>query len=425
MKEKDTQGDLLKNNKIMDLKNWLSILLSFGSFFILSQPQLTNYNQNNSPLPFNTVRCIAIQDSIKWFGTDDGLARFDNQNWTIYNSSNSPLTSNDIRALKVENDSILWIGTISGGVFRFNGINWINYTEFNSGLLDNLVRGIEIDLEDNIWFATTEGISMFDRINWYHWTIASHGLQTNNITSIGIGLQNEKYIGTINGGLDYFTPNNQLTIHSIVESGLPDNSALDIDIDANGKPWFATPAAGLVTDLGNGGPWDRFNMSNSPIPTNGLTCLAIDPFDQRIFMGTELNGILIKKENIWFSYNMENIGLQDNYITSLTHENNQIKWAGTYDHGVIRIEENTSGQSDNQLTGIQIYPTLLSAGESINIDTEDEINQVYLFNDLGSKIYIDREPTNQIKLPTSLGSGNYILQISLSNSIVRKKIVVL
>jgi ligand-binding sensor domain-containing protein len=325
----------------------------------------------------------------------------------------------------VENDSIIWIGTISGGLFQFDGTLWTNYTEFNSGLLDNLVRGIEIDQSNNIWCATTEGIALFDRTNWFNWTIASHGLLTNNITSIGIGQQNEKYIATINGGLDYFTPDNQLTIHSIVESGLPDNSALDIDIDANGKPWYATPAAGLVTDLGNGGPWDRFNLSNSPIPTNGLTCLAIDPIDQRIFMGTELYGIVIKKGDIWFNYSMDNIGLQDNYITALAHENNQIKWVGTYDHGVIRIEENTSGQSDNQLTGIQIYPTLLSAGESINIDTEDEINQVYLFNDLGSKISIDREPTNQIKLPTSLGSGNYILQISLSNSVVRKKIIVL
>ena len=425
MKEKDTQGDLLKNNKIMDLKNWLSILLSFGSFFILSQPQLTNYNQNNSPLPFNTVRCIAIQDSIKWFGTDDGLARFDNQNWTIYNSSNSPLTSNDIRALKVENDSIIWIGTISGGVFQFNGINWINYTEFNSGLLDNLVRGIEIDLEDNIWFATTEGISMFDRINWYHWTIASHGLQTNNITSIGIGLQNEKYIGTINGGLDYFTPNNQLTIHSIVESGLPDNSALDIDIDANGKPWFATPAAGLVTDLGNGGPWDRFNMSNSPIATNGLTCLAIDPFDQRIFMGTELYGIVIKKGDIWFNYSMDNIGLQDNYITALAHENNQIKWIGTYDHGVIRIEENSAGVSEWQQSSIHIYPNILSSGQYITIDTDTEITEIKLYDDLGNEITIEQNGTNKILVPINLSKGNYTMCISLSNSVVRKKIIVL
>jgi ligand-binding sensor domain-containing protein len=408
----------------MDLKNWLSILFGIGSFFISGQPQLINYNQSNSPLPFNTVRCIALQDSVKWFGTDDGLARFDNQNWQIFNSSNSPLSSDDIRALKVENDSIIWIGTISGGLFQFDGTTWTNYTEFNSGLLDNLVRGIEIDQNNYIWCATTEGIALFDRTNWYNWTIASHGLLTNNITSIGIGQQNEKYIATINGGLDYFTPDNQLTIHSIVESGLPDNSALDIDIDANGNPWYATPAAGLVTDMGNGGPWERFNLSNSPIPTNGLTCLAIDPIDQRIFMGTELYGIVIKKGNIWFNYSMDNIGLQDNYITALAHENNQIKWVGTYDHGVIRIEENSSGQLNLEQIALHIYPTVITAGQSITIDTEVEINQVNLFNELGSKISIEREITNQVKLPTSLTSGNYILQINTSQSIVRRKIIV-
>lgn len=409
----------------MHFRNWLSILFSFGSFFISSQPQLINFNQSNSPLPFNTVRCIAIQDSVKWFGTDDGLARFDNQNWQIYNSTNSPLSSNDIRALKVENDSIIWIGTISGGLFQFDGTTWINYTDFNSGLLDNLVRGIEIDQNNNIWCATTEGIALFDRTNWYNWTIASHGLLTNNITSIGIGNQNEKYIGTINGGLNYFTTDNQLTIHSIVESGLPDNSVLDIDLDANGKPWYATPAAGLVTDIGNGGPWDRFNLSNSPIPTNGLTCLAIDPIDQRIFMGTELYGIVIKKGNIWFNYNMDNIGLQDNYITSLAHENNQIKWVGTYDHGVIRIEENTSGQFDMQQTMLQIYPTLLSAGQYITIDTDAEITEIQLYDYLGNEITIEQNGTNKILVPINLSKGNYTMCISHSNSVVRRKIIII
>ena len=424
MKENSIPKDLLKNNSMI-LSKWLSILICFGSFFIVGQPQLINYNQTNSPLPFNTVRCIAIQNNIKWFGTDDGLARFDDQNWTIYNSANSPLSSNDIRALTVENDSIIWIGTISGGLYQFDGNNWINYTEFNSGLLDNLVRGIEIDQNNNIWCATTEGIAMFDRVNWYHWTIASHGLLTNNITSIGIGFQNEKYIGTINGGLDYFSPDNQLTIHSIVESGLPDNSALDIDIDANGKPWYATPAAGLVTDLGNGGPWDRFNLSNSPIPTNGLTCLAINPVDQRIFMGTELFGIIVKKGNIWLSYNMDNIGLQDNYITSIAHESNYVKWVGTFDHGVIRLEENNAGIEMLTQNEIEVYPTVLTNDQTFTVQSSHEIFQIGLINELGHEIQIDWSDLGKIKIPNTFSRGNYFLQIKTNQGIFRKKILVI
>ena len=338
----------------------LSILFMFGSFFGFTQPIITNFNIDNSQLSFNTVRCIAIQNEIKWFGTDNGLCSFDGTIWNVYNVENSPLIDDDIRALKVEDDSTIWIGTMQGGLYRKINDNWTNYLESNSGLHDNLVRGIEIDSLDNIWLATSEGVSKFDRTNWFNWNVANNGLLTNNITAIKTGFQNQKYVGSINGGLLYFDGNENLTIHSIVESGLPDNSSLAIDIDINGQPWYATPAAGLVTDWGNGGPWERWNMSNSPIPTNGLTSISINPIDGRIFMGTQLSGIVIKKNDIWFNYNAENTDLPEDYITCIAHESQFVKWAGTFNSGVVKIEEPNSGLIDYSNKTLQVYPTVLT-----------------------------------------------------------------
>jgi ligand-binding sensor domain-containing protein len=393
----------------MNFERWLSLLISFGSLFCYSQPLLTIYNQQNSDLPFNTVRCIAIQNNIKWFGTDNGLASFDGLNWQVYDTTNTPLLDNDIRALKVQNDSILWIGTMQGGVYKKTNNQWINYNEWNSGLHDNLVRAIEIDSSGYLWLATSEGVSMFDGQNWSLWNIANNGLLTNNITSIKTGFYNEKYVGTINGGLLYFDDLNNLTMHSIVESGLPDNSSLAIDIDENGQPWFATPAAGLVTDLSNGGPWERFNMSNSPIPTNGLTCLAIDQSDQRIFTGTELFGIIIKKNDIWFTYNQDNIGLPDNYITSIAHESNQVKWIGTFNHGVVRLEENSSNSLNNfQLQRFSCYPTILSQGESIfTKGITPYVASIKIINQFGETIFQHKLEMDSFQFPDYIPSGMY------------------
>ncbi|NDC93094.1 MAG: hypothetical protein EB087_05205, partial [Flavobacteriales bacterium] len=127
---------------------WLSVLLCYGSFFIYGQPVITSYSSSNSPLPFNTVRCIAIQNQFKWFGTDDGLARFDGVNWVVYTSENSPLLDDNIRAICIENDTIVWVGTMQGGLYSFDGLNWENYTPTNSGLPDYLVRGIAIDTQN-------------------------------------------------------------------------------------------------------------------------------------------------------------------------------------------------------------------------------------------------------------------------------------
>jgi hypothetical protein len=58
-------------------------------------------------------------------------------------------------------------------------------------------------------------------------------------------------------------------------------------------------------------------------------------------MGTELFGIIIKKGDVWFTYNQENIGLPEDHITAIAHESSSVKWIGTFNHGVVRLEENS------------------------------------------------------------------------------------
>jgi ligand-binding sensor domain-containing protein len=397
---------------------WLSVLLCSGSFFVYGQPVITTYSSSNSPLPFNTVRCIAIQNQFKWFGTDDGLARFDGVNWSVYTTLNSPLLDDDIRAICVENDTIVWIGTVQGGLYSFDGLNWENYTPTNSGLPDYLVRGIAIDTQNNIWCATSEGIAMFDRVNWYTWDVLSHNLLTNNITAIAIGQQNEKFIGTINGGLNYFSSDNQLTILSIVQSGLPDNSALGIVVDATNHPWFATPAQGLVYDQGFGGPWLRFNMSNSPLPTNGINAIAIDAIE-RIFMGTDSYGVIIKNGDNWLQYSTENTDLPENYILSIATESTTVKWLGTYNSGVVRLEEYQSELFENT-SNSYVYPTSLKAGDLIFISTPVPDKQIFVYNQLGQAIngfYLN--DSQSIKTSSSCLPGMYYLKVPTINKIIR------
>jgi ligand-binding sensor domain-containing protein len=397
---------------------WLSVLLCSGSFFVYGQPVITTYSSSNSPLPFNTVRCIAIQNQFKWFGTDDGLARFDGVNWSVYTTLNSPLLDDDIRAVCVENDTIVWIGTVQGGLYSFDGLNWENYNPTNSGLPDYLVRGIAIDTQNNIWCATSEGIAMFDRVNWYTWDVLSHNLLTNNITSIAIGQQNEKFIGTINGGLNYFSSDNQLTILSIVQSGLPDNSALGIVVDATNHPWYATPAQGLVYDQGFGGPWLRFNMSNSPLPTNGINAIAIDAIE-RIFMGTDSYGVIIKNGDNWLQYSTENTDLPENYILSIATESTTVKWLGTYNSGVVRLEEDQSELFENT-SNSYVYPTSLKAGDLIFISTLVLDKQIFVYNQLGQAINgFDLNDSQSIKTSSSCLPGMYYLKVPSINKIIR------
>ena len=66
----------------------------------------------------SAVNCI-IQDckGFMWFGTQDGLNRFDGKKFTVYKndkSDDSTLSNNFVYALFEDKDDNLWVGTING-----------------------------------------------------------------------------------------------------------------------------------------------------------------------------------------------------------------------------------------------------------------------------------------------------------------------
>ena len=72
----------------------------------------------------NTVVCI-LQDTqgFMWFGTEDGLNRFDGYDFSVFrhnpDESNS-LTDNNISSLFQDDSGYIWIGTKGGGLNRYD-----------------------------------------------------------------------------------------------------------------------------------------------------------------------------------------------------------------------------------------------------------------------------------------------------------------
>ena len=382
---------------------------------------ITNYNSQNSGIPFNTVRCIATQGNGLWIGTDAGLARFENNQWEVFNMLNSPLYSEDIRSLKCEGDSILWIGTVNGGLFSYNGAQWENFNVSNSGLLDNLIRDINIDQNDNIWLATTEGLCMFDRTSWHHWNMQDNNLLSNNITSVQIGTNNEKYVGTINGGILYFDSLNQFNEYTIVNSNLPDNSVVAIEIDSYGQPWFLSPAAGLVNDTDIGGPWVNYNNLNSGLPSNSLNCLQF--LDNQLIIGSEVSGLIFKNNDSWQYINTNNSDLPDDHILAIEIDESQNIWVGTFNDGLCKINlQNSIAELSNESS--LFYPNPINPGEEIYFN-QAYSGRIVIHNAIGEFIFSsDVENQNSCIFPVDIKQGSYLISFSNESGTYTQSLIV-
>ncbi|WP_321334937.1 two-component regulator propeller domain-containing protein [uncultured Bacteroides sp.] len=116
----------------------------------------------------NTVNAI-LQDrqGFMWFGTKDGLNRFDGLSFRIFKREESGLGNNFITALHEDQEGNIWIGT-DAGVYVYNPI-LENFSKFNKisntgNSIKRAVTMIQSDGNGDIWIsADNEGLFHYDR----------------------------------------------------------------------------------------------------------------------------------------------------------------------------------------------------------------------------------------------------------------------
>jgi hypothetical protein len=146
------------------------------------QPGCTTYTTDDG-LAHNDVYSIAVGgDGELWFGTSDGVSRFDGQTWTTYTTEHG-LADNEVGSVALGPDGDLWFGT-SGGVSRYDGSTWTTYTN-EDGLAHTHVASVAVGPDGALWFGTMGGVSRFDGETWTTYT-TEDGLADSNVLSIAV-----------------------------------------------------------------------------------------------------------------------------------------------------------------------------------------------------------------------------------------------
>ncbi len=134
-------------------------LLFFSN--IAAQNYVYNYEHltTQKGLSNNFINCV-VEDKqgFMWFGTQDGLCRYDGKNYVVYKTNekkNIFLNSITITSLALQNDSIIWVGT-AAGLHILN--TYQKEIQLVSIFKESVIDDIFIDDKKTIWVVADRQI---------------------------------------------------------------------------------------------------------------------------------------------------------------------------------------------------------------------------------------------------------------------------
>src|SRR5450432_505718 len=94
--------------------------------FAFSQKRHVQFEHIGTSMGLSQSTVVSIfQDSrgFMWFGTNDGLNKYDGYKFTVYKynaADENSLTNNNIQSITEDTDGNLWLATWGGGLNRFD-----------------------------------------------------------------------------------------------------------------------------------------------------------------------------------------------------------------------------------------------------------------------------------------------------------------
>ncbi|MCD0488245.1 response regulator [Pedobacter sp. MC2016-14] len=319
-------------------KNVLFICLYFSCQIATAQNLKFKHIGLDAGLSNSTIECI-FQDyrGFMWFGTRDGLNKYDGQQITVYKSAKdtNSLSDNFIRHIYEDKNKMLWIATSNGlnsfdpiqNIFRryplvgpkkmklgnndiraiekYKNNLWVASSDGRLDLLNEQTKSIRqfnyyandfhTDRKGNLWIATDKGLYRFDGKKSV--LIAVEGLSSYHIRVIAESGDGTLWLGTEEQGMIAFNPltgNIRLYKHQEKNSNsLGSDLVRSIVIDVENNLWIGGINGGL--DYFNPGTNTFKNYQNEPGNSQSLSQRTVSAIfrdkQDNLWVGTHRGGI--------------------------------------------------------------------------------------------------------------------------------------
>ncbi len=304
-------------------------------------------------LPHSAVNAI-VQDATGfiWFGTQDGLAKYDGNSFTVFRSvEDDPgsLSNNWIWTLLMDRAGQLWIGTNEGGLnlwqpktrsFR----HFVNEEMDGTSISANRVRSLMEDQSGRIWVGTESGLNLFDPESqtfsrYLHDPSQPGSLGHNQVRAILQDAAGTIWVGTNGGGLDRLDAETGLFTHfrhdPTDDTTLSQDRVRTIFEDSSGNFWIGTYEGGLNRLDRETGKFERFR--HDPLRPASLSDDRVRAIFQDasgiLWVGTDggLNELISDRNE--FAIHVSNLAdptsLSDSQVMSIHQDRGGVLWIGT------------------------------------------------------------------------------------------------
>ena len=360
----------LNYNKLIEITTkckviigWLFFLTASVSYAQYSNLKFENLDTSKGLSSSTCVDILQDQEGFLWFGTIDGINKYDGYDFEVYrNILDDPtsLSNNRITVITEDNLGRLWIGTSNGlNVFdknteKFHKIDL--YQKRNDGLnFHEEINGLLYQKKKNIlWVATKNGVTKlqldntqrnaYDKIKFSHFSNKANdpsSIDSNDVTAAVEDKKGNVWLVTKGNHLHKYIPSTNKFIRFPIDfqgSQYLSHLPKQILIDKDGEFWIGNDISHLFLFNVEKGTFRNVSPLNKSVPVFHLYQ------DKKgfIWASTDGNGIfLMDKKKGLLQHLVHNpfnpFSLSNNQPSKVLEDKNGIYWIATYNTGLNKL----------------------------------------------------------------------------------------
>ncbi|GEL11101.1 Two component regulator propeller [Flavobacterium glycines] len=342
---------------------WLLIFISHLSFAQYSNLKFENFDTNKGLSSSTSVEIFQDSDGFLWFGTIDGLDKYDGYEFEIYrpviNDIHS-ISNNRINAIKEDSKGYLWVGTSNGlNVFdkksqKFYRINLYKNKIESLGLKEE-INSLLFDKKNNLlWVGTKNGLlkidldsantPSFSNLKFTRYTNNpkdKKSIDNNNVTNIIQDKKGNTWIGTEGSNLHRY--NFKTNTFDRVNIVFEPNQYLDhlpkqILLDKDGHFWIGNNLSHLYLFDINKNTFKKIAPVSQNIPVFHL----YQDKKGTVWVSTDGSGLyLLDKNKGLIQHLMQNpddpFSLPNNQPSKVLEDKEGIYWIASYNKGINKL----------------------------------------------------------------------------------------